>query len=464
MNDVRAGMAARETRDYNMWLKGEAAQKGDDRAQLSAWTAAREAQQEMDSDFDSAIRRTQDAYRLAPELPDGSRVKLPSSPDGAWSEGLRVKWEPGFQSPVYRSVVRKDGRAHFLKDDPVGRDGSSASGITDPDGKVMIFFPAMAWTIRSGDPGILASVIYHESVHFQDLVTRGWDTHEGLELRAIKATLKAADILFPERSQDGTIEIRRRMKAYLRADISRLQSAVDEQRTHPPFPDSDQEKLYAERFAAQESEEADYSRLAAAVKREDEDELDKAKVERRKTRWSQFQAWTMYSCEYILGPQEGDPAWGRPDRIRAREEFDRAYLRNHLVVLSKEEISDGLRRGDLYDIGSMGTCVSSVAHMIRDLPGPVDADWLMKKIEYERSGGKAGEVVNALLKAVQSAVAGGSAEIVKTAEAPFVADRRSPPPNHQDPGAGRIPGRPSGGPNTDTLPWNQLRGVSALGW
>lgn len=186
----------------------------------------------------------------------------------------------------------------------------------------------------------------------------------------------------------------------------------------------------------------------------------------REARWAQFRLWTLYACEYIDGVHEGDPEWGAPDRIRARDDFLRGYLRDHLVVMAGTEIAEGLARGDLYRAGTLGRCQSSVVTMIQDLPGPIDDGWLLEQIESEKRGGRTGELISRLIESVRRAVVDGTAALVTTTTAPFAADRgneegRAGRPRDDEPTPGE---RPPRSPDIDKLPWQQLRGISAHGW
>lgn len=160
-----------------------------------------------------------------------------------------------------------------------------------------------------------------------------------------------------------------------------------------------------------------------------------------------------------------DPEWGNPERIRARDEFYRDYLRRNLVVMAKDEIDDGLKQNDLYHYGEVGACQEQVVEMVHDLPGPVDADWIMDKIEYDRKGGRAGEIITRIINSVHQAVLDGSAAIVEIISAPYTADRSSGGEGGDGGGNGSSGGdHPSRSPNIDKLPWQQLRGISAGGW
>lgn len=93
---------------------------------------------------------------------------------------------------------------------------------------------------------------------------------------------------------------------------------------------------------------------------------------------------------------------------------------------------------------------------IRDLPAPVDADWLMDRIEFERRGARTGEIISGVIESVRRAVADGTAALVK-AVSPGVATS-SPGQNPvRDSGGGARSSRPPGG---DNPPLERLRGIN----
>lgn len=81
MKAVRDGMAARAA--MHAAIRARNAASDDAESALIHWTAARTAQSEVKSNFDLAIRLTQDAYRLKPEMPLEPRAAKPLSADGA---------------------------------------------------------------------------------------------------------------------------------------------------------------------------------------------------------------------------------------------------------------------------------------------------------------------------------------------------------------------------------------------
>lgn len=451
MKAVREGMSARDAMHDAMLYRTVAS--GDPERALRHWTEARAAQSEMKSKFDLAIRLTQDAYRLKPETPHEPRVAKPLSADGAWAAGLAAPWAPEFGTPAYREIRGMDGWLHYLSVDP--KDAPMPDDVfafTDPDGKVTIMPSLFERIILNNEPGLLAITIHHEAVHYIDLITTGWDTHEQLEIRADQASLAMVDVFMPRLSA----KTRDKVKDGLRKRIADAEALVGSGNTRSPFPDTEQEKRFEEAFRRQERREFEYHDLVRRVERLQRDRRDGLEAARRDFRWAKFNLWTFNACVYIDGTRPNSPEWGRPDLIRAREQALRSYLRGNLVVLPRGEIDAGLTRGDRPRSGDIARCQERLIQMIRDLPSPVDADWMMDRIEYDRRGGRAGEIISGVIESVRRAVADGTAALVRAAS-PGTATRGPGQPVRDPAGGGsRLPGG-------ENPPLDQLRGINGRG-
>ncbi len=408
----------------------------------------------MKSQFDLAIRLTQDAYGLKPQMPPEPRAAMPLAADGAWSAGLSAPWAPEFDLPRYREIRGSDGRLHYLSNDP--RDAPKPDEVvafTDPDGKATIIPLIFDSIIETGEPGLLASVLQHETVHYADLITTGWDTHEQLEIRANQASLAMVDVFMP----GLPAEIRKQVKDGLRNLIRDAQASVDSGDTHSPFPSPNQETRHREAFRRQQRRELEYLDLVRHVERLERDRRESLEASRRALRWAKLNLWTLNSCIYIEGTTQGSPEWGRPDLIRAREQKLRDYLRGNLIVLPSDEIDAGLARGDAYGgDSSIARCQNRMIRMIRELPAPVNSDWMMDLIEYERRGGRTGEIISGVIESVRRAVADGTAALVK-AFSPGVATSSPGEQPVRDPSGGDRASRLPGG---DNPPLDRLRGIS----
>ncbi|MCR4294303.1 MAG: hypothetical protein NUW21_02120 [Elusimicrobia bacterium] len=448
---VRDGMAARDAMHDAMLERDSVSD--DPEIALLHWTAARTAQSKMKSDFDLAIRLTQDAYRLKPQTPSAPRAVKPLSADGAWAAGLSAPWAPEFGPPGHREIRGMDGWLHYVSVDP--KDAPTPDDVfafTDPDGKVTIMPSLFERIIRYNEPGLLASAIHHEGVHYSELISTGWDTHEQMELRADRESLAMVDVFMSGLSS----KIRGEVKDGLRKRIAEAEALVGSGNTRSPFPDAEQEKRFEEKFRRQERRGLEYDDLVRRVERLRRDRRDRLEAARRDFRWAKFSLWTLNACVYMDGTRPNSPEWGRPDLIRAREQALRGYLRGNLVVLPSGEIDAGLARGDRPRIGDLAHCQERMIRMIRYLPAPVDADWMMARIEYERRGGRAGEIISGVIESVRRAVADGTAALASAAS-PGAATR-GPGEPVRDPGGGD---RGSSLPGGENPPLDRLRGINA---
>lgn len=193
---VTDGMAARKAMHAAIEARDTASD--DPEIALIHWTAARAAQSKMKSDFDLAIRLTQDAYRLMPETPPKPRAAKPLSADGAWSAGLPALWAPEFGPPGYREIRGMDGWLHYLSVNPEDApESDDVAAFTDPDGKATIMFSVFERVVGKEEPGLLAGTLHHEAIHYTNLITTGWDTHEQMEIRADQSSLSMVDAFMP---------------------------------------------------------------------------------------------------------------------------------------------------------------------------------------------------------------------------------------------------------------------------
>ena len=123
-----------------------------------------------------------------------------------------ARWEPRFlhsrkigegeYQAAYRSEKCPDGSEYFLET----RFGSGDGGVTDEDGQVNIGIEAFYWSVRYGSPLLLALTVHHEEVHFWELVSSGWDTHEDGEKRVWGKTLAAAEAMGADALMKNDIE------------------------------------------------------------------------------------------------------------------------------------------------------------------------------------------------------------------------------------------------------------------
>ncbi len=169
------------------------ASRGDDRdEELGKFEAYLKSKVEFEQGAAKLVKMIQDAYNVAPPLPDGT-TKKPRGTNGAmdWMGGINTHWAPRM-SPNSDDVVVMKTRAgtHY---ESVNTDG--LGGVTMPDGQVLISSLLLSEAIISKNPGEIAQIIYHEGIHFKGLITTGTDTMEQDEVDAYSA-VEAHDDVF----------------------------------------------------------------------------------------------------------------------------------------------------------------------------------------------------------------------------------------------------------------------------
>lgn len=133
-----------------------------------------------------ALEAVQKIYGIVPAAMSGAVANGPMADSPA-------SWKPRFSylRSAYRVQKRPGGAEYYIE--TLFKDG--AGGVTDEDGQVNIGVEAFAMSVQRGTPLILALAVHHEGVHFGELLTRGWDTHDAGEIRAWKETLVAAQAM-----------------------------------------------------------------------------------------------------------------------------------------------------------------------------------------------------------------------------------------------------------------------------
>lgn len=222
---------------------------------------------------------------------------LGPNPDGDWCTSIPAPWTPVFQISAYRTIEGTDG-IHYISDTPPN---GFIGGMTDPDGRATIFPFSFEWAQQMDDPGPLAIGIHHETVHYEDLITIGWDTHERMEVRAFNESLKMIDAFLPMKVING-ISVRYLFKDAFEQIIASSQRAIDAGEEHSPFLDRDQEAVNKREIEKGMADETAYLNLRARVEKEREARAAQDAASSRKLRWMRFNVWSLYACMYITGP------------------------------------------------------------------------------------------------------------------------------------------------------------------
>lgn len=141
-------------------------------------------QSEISDAVRDAMTLTQKAYGIVPERKSGKIANGPLAGSQAVFRPVFQRWE----DDLIR-VKDKDGHSHYLKMNVPG----DALAVTREDGSVGVFLAAFERSLQDGNPGVLALTLYHEAVHFSELVTTGWRSIEEVELNAYSRDLKVID-------------------------------------------------------------------------------------------------------------------------------------------------------------------------------------------------------------------------------------------------------------------------------
>lgn len=455
------------------------------------------------------VQDTSDLYNLKPPVTDFSKDQ---SLDSRWRSAQ--PWKAVYSEFEIQDAVTGEFRKRNSADRKKEKDEKEArarqnglpvtQGVsmarTWSDGRIGLFREAFS------DPENLALMIYHETSHWVDVMSRGGsasaepEQHYRSEQAGYARQAELADKMGRTKDADGARAISAQYQKQadaikgkgltwemLRGDLTyskfldaTMPASLD---ASIPLPgdlggrrrSADDEFLDSVRRGAERSRPAmdEARRLAreAEARRQAEarEQAERVAEAGRLQRWGKFKLWTIYAHQYIAGVRYGDPEWGDRRRIEARDAALRNYLETHMVVLTGEEIDAGMRRDADDFSGESGRRHRLVVQMIRDIPGPVDLDWLMARIEYAKRGGREGEAISSFLAAIGRAVSDGTAAIVKTVTAPFESERGAGGGGREEGEAGGGGGREGSADDGssgrgDTQAYRQLRGVAGKGW
>ena len=166
---------------------------------VQAWSdsfdLANKRQSEAQTALESAAKDVQESYGIQPS----KSGKVANGPfvgaEASWSLGVQVDRENAI-----RRQVTPDGEVRYLKFPKDSDSDERIAGITQDDGKVLLGIAAFE-AARDHGPGALALTIYHESVHYAQLTTSGWETRAKTEAEAYAAEMAALkDIYVPSKT------------------------------------------------------------------------------------------------------------------------------------------------------------------------------------------------------------------------------------------------------------------------
>lgn len=152
---------------------------------------------EMRRYFAEVLRLTSEAYNIAP----GARVGLvvaPKDPEGrgGWSSSRMARWKPEvlYEDRFIGAIRGADGRDHYYGMAYINP--QATAGFTSPVGEVRIHMQQLRDALAIRNPGLIAATLYHESRHFNALITSGWMSREQNELAAYTDHARLAASVF----------------------------------------------------------------------------------------------------------------------------------------------------------------------------------------------------------------------------------------------------------------------------
>lgn len=185
-----SGLRADSESNRILWQN---ARSGDDRAEeFRKYEAYLKSKADFDAKSASLVDNIQKAYNVAPPRTAGG-TKKPHGARGTmdWVDGINAQWTPRISAnnDDFRAIKTRGG-THYASVNT-----AAFAGATLPNGDVIIASSQLADAIQFRNPGILAQTIYHESVHFNELITTGWKTTQDTEVSAYSA-VEAHDDVF----------------------------------------------------------------------------------------------------------------------------------------------------------------------------------------------------------------------------------------------------------------------------
>jgi hypothetical protein len=142
----------------------------------------------------------------------------------------------------------------------------------------------------------------------------------------------------------------------------------------------------------------------------------------RQERWSALTWWVGEACKYLKTPIYTDDE-GRMTTLEASlERISRDHLLGHFVVLSDEEIKQGLAKPG----GNLDPCQIGLINTIRLAPGPMDPAWLLAMFDENRPRRTAkesrsgGEKFDQALAVIVRGISDGVVKLVSGITHPFI--------------------------------------------
>jgi hypothetical protein len=424
-------------------------------AYLAAYRRARVLTGKKYAVYNRIIQRTYEAYDLEPPVKDFSND--PSLPQhvrgiGPWRPRYSEKEKFDEGKNRWRRLNAREcqiARAQNRKALGGALDPGPIAGITRPDGTIALFGRAFMRETSSIDPGTgvvqtrivpvdadeIAMIIYHETAHWIQRVawagqTADPRTHFAMEEDAYTLESEFASSLRLPTS--GLLMVAKQFETQkLQTPIAASNDWV--RRQYPNWlgidglgnprlsPSSDEAPRLDELESAKVSGELSFLRSWA----EASEHLDRNRREREarcqqeyeKRGWRALRVWTSFGCRY-MHPMDCSRASSEVQAsCRRLDSTLRSFLLEHFVVLPAEEIRAGLTE----EGQELDSCQRRMIDLFLKAEGPLDAAWIVGRLDYERSGGKLGEALRNVLLPIGDAIEQGTAMIVRGISAPFIA-------------------------------------------
>jgi hypothetical protein len=409
--------------------------------------------------YNETIHAVIAAYGISPEHEEGTLVREEFKGNAA------KEWNPMFDNRSARDALNKDGQDVSMLPPP-------SVSLTWADGQVTLgagaFFGGKDHPYFAS-PALLASVIIHETVHYEQYTTPGRGdnmTHAELEMEAYKVQIGSAKEigLMPDEVRligQGMTNGLQWIRAHPHSPFAIPDALGPDELT----PDSDIEST---KNAADDSFLKSVKQTINIV--DDKRLFDKinqrrnefacvpgARCEKRETPqqpsqrdllWSALKEWTETACNYITPatyvniPPVGDISGGRHvgppnidvedmnamteaarenDRIGKEKEksdqADRSYLTDHFVVMDQTDIDQFKSQNGL------SSCQIEMANLLSQANGPVDSRWMLNALD-EKKRQEVDKNRDALDWLVQKIIRGipiAAAAIVRGISTPFIA-------------------------------------------
>lgn len=280
-----------ETESAYLHVRGNAAISAADR--LKSFEEYRAKKMGQDRLYKDAITKTLALYHIQPDGGEPMPVAESPDPNLKWTKGISAHWDPqatdsgpGVKLGVelknkIKGETHYQGRVHM---DTEGKDGIFA--LTLIDGRVLVLKGTFNRMLQREppDPGLLASVLYHESRHFTRLSHEskehpgryvGWTMPDKEEVYAYDAEIKMAPVF--GLSDDEVEDLKSISQGYADKLKSKTPTSY-----HVDPEDERKWKEYYEK--TQVNLEAEYAKLQAevAVERQRQEQQVAEDAERRR--------------------------------------------------------------------------------------------------------------------------------------------------------------------------------------